>query len=263
MLYPQGMGPVLAARVLPMLLACLPAISQQSEPLDGFRLAKVLDLKGATHHVQGIDFDSRRVWVTSVDTAKRRGYLHEFSLTNGDLVRSVEIQDGDRFHPGGIATDETSIWIPVAEYRRNSTAFIQRRSKSTLELEFQFAVPDHIGCIAVTPEFLIGGNWDSRQFYIWNHRGELIRTAANPSDNGYQDMKFDSEQLIASGLLPDRTGAIDWIEFPSLRLVRRIKAGKTDRGDPFTREGMAMRGNRLMLLPEDGPSRVFIFDRSQ
>ena len=263
MLYPQGVGPVQAARILPIFLAWAPAISQQAQSLDGFKLVKVLDLKAVTHHVQGVDFDDQRIWVTSVDTAGRRGHLYEFSAATGELARSVEIQDGDRFHPGGIATDETSIWMPVAEYRRNSTAVIQRRSKSTLDLEFQFAVRDHIGCLAVMPKFLIGGNWDSRQFYIWNHRGELIRTAANPTDNGYQDMKFDSEHLIASGLLPDRTGAIDWIEFPSLRLVRRIRAGKTDRGEPLTREGMAIRGNRVMLLPEDGSSRVFIFDRSQ
>ena len=185
-------------------------------------------------------------------------------MTTGELTRSIEIQDGERFHPGGIASDETSIWIPVAEYRRNSTAVIQRRSKAALELEFQFAVSDHIGCIAVTPEILIGGNWDSRQFYIWNHRGELIRTVANPSNNGYQDMKFDSKQLIASGLLPDRTGAIDWMEFPSLHLLRRLNTGMTDRGEPFTREGMAIRGERLMLLPEDGPSsRLFIFEKSR
>jgi hypothetical protein len=31
------------------------------------------------------------------------------------------------------------------------------------------------------------------------------------------------------------------------------------RGEPFTREGMAINGEQLLLLPEDAPSRLFIF----
>ncbi len=223
------------------------------------KLLRVLDLKGATYHVQGVDFAGDHVWVTSVDSANRKGYLHEFSMTTGEQARAIEIQDGDRFHPGGIAADATSLWIPVAEYRRDSSSVIQRRSKRSLAVEFQFAVPDHIGCVALTPEFLIGGNWDSREFYVWNHRGELIRKVANTTTNAYQDMKFDSKHLVASGLLADHTGAIDWLEFPSMRMIRRIKMGQTDRGVPYTREGMAIREGQVLLLPEDGPSRLFIF----
>jgi hypothetical protein len=43
------------------------------------------------------------------------------------------------------------------------------------------------------------------------------------------------------------------------RLLRRVIAGKTDRGLPFTHEGMAFRNGALYFLPEDDPSRVFIF----
>jgi hypothetical protein len=222
-------------------------------------LLRVLELKGRTHHVQGIDSNAQRLWVTSVDTPNRKGFLHQFSLTTGDLERAIEIQDGDRFHPGGIAADMTSLWIPVAEYRANSTSTIQRRSKRTLKLESQFSVSDHIGCVAFTPEFLIGANWDSREFYVWTHEGNLIRKLANTTANAYQDMKYDSGRLVASGLLPDHTGAIDWLEFPSMKLLRRIMPGKTDRGAVFTREGMSVRGNQLLLLPEDGPSRLFVF----
>jgi hypothetical protein len=60
-------------------------------------------------------------------------------------------------------------------------------------------------------------------------------------------------------LLPDRTGAVDWLEFPILRLAKRVKMGNTDRGVPFTHEGMAIRNSELVLLPEDGPSRLFFF----
>src|SRR5215831_6353637 len=61
------------------------------------------------------------------------------------------------------------------------------------------------------------------------------------------------------GIASDRSGAIDWLELPSFHLKRRIRMGKTDRGEPFTREGMAIRGSELLLLPEDGPSRLFVF----
>ncbi len=227
--------------------------------MSGLRLLRVLELKGTIYHVQGVDTDGTRLWVTSVDTANRKGYLHEFSMTTGRSLRVVELQDGERFHPGGMASDGKSVWIPVAEYRANSTSVIQRRNKRTLQVEFQFAVPDHIGCIAVSPEFVIGGNWDSRDFYVWNHRGELVRKIPSNTSNAYQDMKVHSKYVVASGLLPDRTGAIDWLDFRSMSLVRRLKAGNTDRGVQFTREGMAIFADQLLLLPEDGPSRLFVF----
>ena len=245
--------------VTSLLMIGLPATPAAAASLADLELVKVLELKGATYHVQGVDLDSRRVWVTSVDTPNRKGYLHEFSLATGALLRVREIQDGDRFHPGGIATDDKSVWIPVAEYRRNSSAVIQQRSKRTFDLEFQFDVPDHIGCIAVTPEFLIGGNWDSREFYVWNHRGKLIRKVPSATGNAYQDMKFYAGQLVASGVLSGGGGAVDWLDLRSLRLLRRLSAGVTDHGVLFTREGMAITEDRLLLLPEDGPSRLFIF----
>jgi hypothetical protein len=49
------------------------------------------------------------------------------------------------------------------------------------------------------------------------------------------------------------------MEWPSLKLVKRMEAGKTNRGVPFTNEGMAVGAGRLWLLPEDGPSRLFEF----
>jgi hypothetical protein len=220
---------------------------------------KILELEPVTHHVQGIDTDGTHLWVTSVDSATRKGFLHEFLLENGRELRHVEVQEGDRFHAGGLAADRDSIWLPVAEYRANSSAVIQKRSKQTLALEFEFSVPDHIGCIAVTPEFIIGGNWDSRDFYFWDHAGKLIRKVASQSGNAYQDMKLNSGRIVASGGLPGAGGAIDWLELPSMRLEKRVTAGKTDRGASLTREAMTVFKDELWLLPEDNHSRLFVF----
>ena len=236
--------------------------AQESQSLSALRRLQVLPLGAPTHHVQGIDTDGERLWVTSVDAPHRKGFLYEFSLAGGKLNRQIEIQDGERFHPGGISADETSLWIPIAEYRRNSTSIIQRRNKKTWNVELQFAVPDHIGCVAVTPDFVIGGNWDARTFYLWDHRGTLIRKVANATPNAYQDIKFHAGKIVAGGLLPGRVGAIDLLQLPSFDLVRRLDTGKTDRGVTFTREGMAIYRNQLLLLPEDNPSRLFVFEWS-
>jgi hypothetical protein len=221
---------------------------------------RVLPLAGATNHVQGIDTDGAHLWVTSVDSTTRRGFLRIFSVADGSLENAVEVQDGDRFHPGGIATDADSIWVPIAEYRANSTSIIQRRDKQTLLVTLQFAVPDHIGCLAVTPDFVIGGNWDSRDFYVWDHTGKLIRKVASSTANAYQDLKVVNGSLVASGNLAGRQGAIDWLELPSTRLLRRLSVPNTERGDPFTREGMTIFNGTLWLLPEDDPSRLYVFN---
>jgi uncharacterized protein DUF6454 len=241
------------------ILSLSAALLAYAASLSDFAAVRTLNLQAETHHVQGIDLDGRRLWVTSVDAAARRGYLQELSLSNGELIRQVELTRGERFHPGGIAADRESLWTPVAEYRRESTSLIQRIGKRSLKVEFEFDVADHIGCIAVTGEHLIGGNWDSRQFYVWDRSGRLLRKVPSFTGNAYQDMKFVAGHVIASGLLPDRTGAIDWLDYPSFRLARRIPAGKTDRGVTYTHEGMAIRGGRLYLLPEDSPSRLFEF----
>jgi hypothetical protein len=250
---------VIMRSFLILLMPLAAAFGQAPAVLNASDAGTVLQLHGKTNHVQGIDTDGVHLWVTSVETAGRKGFLHEFLLDDGREVRRIEIQDGERFHPGGIAADGESIWIPVAEYRANSSAVIQKRNKRTLGLEFQFAVPDHIGCVAVTPEFVIGGNWDSREFYFWDHQGKFIRKIASETGNAYQDMKFESGRIIGSGGLRDHRGAVDWLEFPSMHLVRRLIVGKTDRGASLTREGMTTFKGGLWVLPEDDESRLFMF----
>jgi hypothetical protein len=99
-------------------------------------------------HVQGIDVEGDRLWVSWVDRTNKTGHVGEFELSSGKLLRSVEVHKGDRYHPGGIALEGDSLWLPVAEYKPNSSSFIQRRNKHTLALEAEFEVADHIGCVA-------------------------------------------------------------------------------------------------------------------
>jgi hypothetical protein len=239
------------------------AVALTNRALTEKDLLETIRLAGDTHHVQGIELDGSRLWLTSVDVPDRRGLLLQYRLPEGTLEHSVAVHDGSRYHPGGISGDAQSLWVPVADYRRDGSSVIQKRSKQTLEIEDEFEVPDHIGCIAVTPEYLIGANWDARDLYVWTHRGKLLRKLGNPTANAFQDMKFVDGKLVGSGLLKDKSGAIDWMQLAAdasgIQVVRRITTGKTERGVAYTHEGMTIRNGKLWLLPEDTPSRLFVF----
>ena len=255
-------GSVLFGPLIAPLVLALSAVAEPGQPaarLEQLQLLKLIPLKGTLHHVQGIAVERDRLWVTSVDSKARKGYLHLFRLSSGELLKEVEVQEGERFHPGGISLDGPAIWVPVAEYRRGGKTTIQRRHKETLGLLGSFEVDDHIGCLAAGGQRLVGGNWDSRQIYYWNRKGKLLDKKENPAGTRYQDMKMAGGTLIASGVLSGDDGAIDWLDLRTLELRKRITAGKTDWGVRYTNEGMAVGGGRLYLLPEDGPSRLFVF----
>lgn len=217
-------------------------------------------LTGPFYHVQGIDLEAGTLWVSSVEREASRGYLSRVDLGSGRIEARVEVQEGDRFHPGGISLDGDAVWVPVAEYRRGGKTSVQKRDKRSLALLSRFEVGDHVGCIAAGSEGLAGGNWDSAELFFWTRDGRQVRKALNPHGNRYQDLKLVGGRLVGAGLLPGADGgAIDWLDAGTLELLRRVAAGKTDRGVALTHEGMALRGGRLYLLPEDDPTRLFVF----
>lgn len=220
---------------------------------------QVIPLEGETFHVQGIVVESNRLYLTSVDREARKGYLFEYELPTGKRLRTVELQEGERFHPGGFDADANSFWIPVAEYKKSSTAVIQKINRATLAIEASFFVNDHIGCLAVGNDRLYGGNWDARRIYEWSRDGQEIRVRDNPSPVTYQDMKFRAGRLVASGLTSAQTGAVEFLQPETLASVQRIEMGRTDRNVVFTHEGMDTRARLLYFVPEDTPSRLFVF----
>jgi hypothetical protein len=225
--------------------------------LASLTLLGITNLTGPTHHVQGIDVEGDVVWVSAVERATRKGYLSRFNWKTGERLAMVELQDGDRYHPGGVQLDGDSLWVPVAEYRRESSAWIQKRNKVTLALETQFAVADHIGCVAVAQGVIWGGNWDSRHFYRWRPDGTLIDQRPNPTGTGFQDLKALGGSLVGNGVKSRTAGAIEWLHPDTLAVQKSIATGLTDRGVRFSNEGMAIHNGVLFLLPEDDPSRLF------
>ncbi len=240
-------------------LLFLPFQSYGADALSELPAPAVVTLQADLPHVQGIEVEGDFLWVTSVDRNARKGYLHLFRLSSGRLVRQVEVQNGDRYHPGGISLSGGRIWVPVAEYQKLSTTEIQQRDPQSLALVGAFVVNDHIGCVAARPGLVAGGNWDARQVYLWSPSGDQKAKMNNSSGTAYQDMKWDGDQLVASGVISKTEGAVEWMTLPGLAVRRKITAGITDRGVPLTNEGMAVRGGKLYLLPEDGPSRLFVF----
>jgi hypothetical protein len=226
-------------------------------------LFEIVPLQGPLHHVQGIDVEVDTLWVSAVDKAQKKGFLYRLDRHTGRILASTEVQDGERFHPGGLTLDGDNIWLPVAEYRRNSSAVIQLRDKRTLQLRRQFPVPDHIGCVAASGGQLYGGNWDSLDIYEWDKNGKQLARRTNPTGGHYQDMKWIDGRLLAGGLRAKGKGVIDWVDPKSLNLLRRVEMETTDRGVAFTNEGLTLRGGLIYLLPEDDPSRLFVFRQNQ
>jgi hypothetical protein len=227
--------------------------------LAALALAGVTVLHGPSFHVQGIDVEGTSLWVSAVDREARRGLLSRFDRRTGARLASVAVHDGARYHPGGLQVDGATIWVPVAEYRRDSTSWVQQRDKTTLALLAQFEVADHIGCIAVGGGVVWGGNWDSLLIYRWRPDGTLVDKRPNPSGTKYQDLKFVDGRLVGSGIGGPERGSIDWLDPATLAVTKRVVAGATDRGVPYTNEGMTVRGGVVYLLPEDEPSRLFGF----
>ena len=241
-----------------LLIAASPDPSQP--PIEQATLLGALKLDCELFHVQGLDLDSRRIWVTSVDLTNRKAYLHAFDRGTGKLLRRLELTDGVRYHPGGISISGGSIWVPVAEMRANSSAVLVEIDADSLTVRRRIHVSDHLGCVAASGTTLVAGNWDSKLLYIFDLTDKGgVRTVPNPSGTRYQDMKLVGDQLVAGGSLTLWSGAVDWIDWPTMTVRRTLRAGAVGPVRSYTGEGMAIEGRDLYVLPEDGPSRMFHF----
>jgi len=266
----------IARPVMTMALLLLASLSVAAAPpqfngaIEHARAVGAINLDGALFHVQGLEVDSRHIWVTSVDQANRRGYLHKFDRKTGKVLRRLEVNDGPRFHPGGISMSQGSIWVPVAEYRPDSSTVLVEIDTASMAIRRKITVADHLGCVAALGQTLVAGNWDSRLLYIFDlGTNAPPQIVPNPSQTHYQDMKFVGNQLVAGGSRTLWSGTVDWIDWPSMKITRTLRSGAVGLARPFGRggaysgEGLAIEGQNLYLLPEDGPrngpSRMFHF----
>jgi len=257
---------VLILAALPLIVDCktnsensvkdmLSALTQSSD----LKLIDEVVLHFDTHHVQGLDLTERFYFVTAVDNKQKQGWLFKINKHNAGLHSEKELTDGNLIHPGGVQFDGRYLWIPNAEYRRESRTMIYGIDPNSLEICRSFPVDDHIGAIASDRKnHLYGVNWDALQFYTWDLNGRLINKVDSPTSMAYQDIKYFGGKLLCSGHKGDDS-AIDIIDPESWTLVKRINLPREYRKNTLSREGMTFDG-KLYFLPDDGPdSHIMIF----
>jgi hypothetical protein len=186
-----------------------------------WQLTGRLKLNFPTYHTEGLVVAGDRRFLSAVqiiaptvryptpqggyDRTPGRGVGHVFVLDRqGNLLRDITLGEGHVYHPGGMDFDGQSVWVPVAQYRPNSSAIIYRIDPSTLSVREQFRVGDHIGGIVrdQVSGHLIGNNWGSRRFYEWTSTGRALASWDNPSHFiDYQDCQYaPSRKMICGGI---------------------------------------------------------------
>ena len=178
-----------------------------------------LHLDFPTYHPEGLVVTDDHIFLSSVeiieptqkypspvdgyDRTAGKGVGHLFVMDRqGHLQKDVVLGEGDMYHPGGISYDGTDVWVPVAQYRPDSSSIIYRVDAQTLEATEQFRVPDHIGGIVrdETTGHLVGNNWGSRRFYDWTPDGRTTGSWANPSHVvDYQDCQYVADAKMLCG----------------------------------------------------------------
>jgi hypothetical protein len=290
-----------AAQVTDDLAARFTQLTRASQ----WQLAATIPLGFPTHHPQGLVKVGDRLILSSVeiveptqrypelrdgfDRSAGRGVGHLFELDlEGNLLREITLGEGDIYHPGGIDYDGEWLWVPVAEYRPNSTAILYRVDPSSFEATPVLRFADHLGGIVHDTDAgtLNAVSWGSRRFYAWPLDAELqVGNADAPPESlrrpnpahyiDYQDCHYvGGGQALCSGLVNYRQvadgpvfalGGIELVDLAAGRPVHQLpvqqwtEAGLVMTQNPFWAETTET-GLRFYFIPEDDTSRLFIWD---
>lgn len=249
-----------------------------------------------TYHTQGMVKIDQRLYVSAVEVieatqrdlavstdalydrsidrtpGKGRGWLFQFTL-EGQLIAKTELTDGLRYHPGGIDYDGKHLWVPVAEYRPNSTATIYRVDPRTMVADRVFGENDHIGGVVfnrVTRK-VHGVSWGSRRLYTWDIGNRTQQGKSNDSswvpnpqfNIDYQDCHYQGVQYMLCGGVGGYSSPLGNFAFGGLGLVD-LRTSRMEHEIPvnlFVDEGtgpkatLALTHNAFWLEPNpDGKS---------
>ncbi|MEO3744621.1 DUF6454 family protein [Plantactinospora sp. B5E13] len=256
-----------------------------------WQLTGKLKLKFPTFHTEGIAFAGDRIFLSAVeileptvkyptpqngyDRTPGKGIGHLFVMDRqGNLKRDIVLGEGDMYHPGGIDFDGRNVWVPVAQYRPNSSTIVYRVDADSLQVHKQFEVTDHFGGVVLdkTTGHLVGNTWGSRRFAEWDLRGRQLRTWDNQSFFiDYQDCQYvPAGKMICGGVtnLPQNPaaggttasyelGGMALIDLRSRDVLREVPfqqwstAGHVATRNPLK---LAADGNRLTMwaAPDNG-----------
>lgn len=272
---PTGAGAPAAAPTGPAasgLSANVAALTRDTK----WELTGRLDLRFPTHHPQGMAIVGDRIFLSSVeiieptvkfpapqggyDRTPGKGVGHLFVLDRqGALLHDIVLGEGDAYHPGGIDFDGTNVWVPVAEYRPNSSALVYKVDATTLAVTKEFEVRDHIGGLVMdrVTGHLAGVSWGSRRLYEWTAGGRQVEVRDNPGFFiDYQDCQYaETRQMVCGGVagLPQTPAAGGGsYELGGLALID-LGTGQVAREVPFpqfSRAGHVTTRNPVELVPE-------------
>jgi Family of unknown function (DUF6454) len=252
-----------------------------------WNLVNKIGLAFPTYHPQGFARVGDRLFLSSVeiieapvkypepdpdgyDRTPGKGVGHVFVLDlQGHLIRDVIVGEGHQYHPGGIDTDGSSLWVPVAQYRPNSAAIIYRIDLGTLTVHEAFRVTDHIG--GIVPDAgagqLRGVSWGSRTLYTWTSTGQQLDRRPNPSHFiDYQDCAaVEGRALLCTGITGYTTptgalfelGGLALIDLPSQTIRHEAPVQKWSTANhTVTRNPVHLEADgdtlRMWAAPDDG-----------
>lgn len=248
--------------------------------------AASIPLAFPAHHPQGLVKVGDTFHMTAVD---RAGLGHLFKIdASGRLLADVKLGEGAIFHPGGIDYDGTSIWVSVAEYRRDSRTIVYRVDPQSMKATEVFRFADHIGAIVHNTDdhTLHGVSWGSRRFYRWtlSPDGRVTNAGVPPIELrtinrshyvDYQDCKYaGGRRMVCTGVTeirqspgaaPFRLGGIDVVNLADGRVEYQVPVNL------WTPSGLVMTQNpawlephgdglRAYFIPEDDTATMYIYD---
>ena len=242
-----------------------------------FRLVATTPLDLDVGHPQGLTRWGENWLVSTVYPRERRGAIHEVSSL-GTVVRTLDVTDGDRIHPGGIdvctVDDSPRCWIPVAEYRPHSTTTLLHLDHH-LHVEHRVHIDDHIGAICELHDgTLLGVSWGSRTLYRFSTSGQILERRDNPSHVvDHQDLQvLGADAVPATGVGEihidhgqRQIGALSIIDPTSLHLVHEVPVMHSmPSGRVMTYNGLCVdhgpNGLRVHCLVDDGTAAIGHWD---
>ncbi|MFC5451542.1 DUF6454 family protein [Paenibacillus aestuarii] len=252
------------------------------------------------YHAQGMIRDGGLFYLSSVElleapapcsdsslgydrtTGKGVGHLYVMD-ERGRLLHDLVLGEGAMYHPGGIDTDGSHLWIPVAEYRPHSQAIIYKVEIETMQVEEVFRVQDHIGGLICDRHSgtLIGHSWGSRKFYRWTPHGNVMEERNNSSHFiDYQDGQYiGGGCMLLSGIAELSTpvghsgsakvelGGLALLDTRTMTMVHEVPVTEYSvEGHVLTRNPVYVEYKdqvlRFYAVPDDGFGDMLIYETS-
>ena len=192
-----------------------------------WRLDAAVPVNCDVGHPQGITPWGEHWLVSTVRWERAAGALLVLDAS-GELVDSLDVTDGERFHPGGLDRSGDGCWAAVAEYRPGSTTTVMWIDEH-LDATTAFRFPDHLGAICqLDDSTLFAVSWGSRTWYRLDVDGRVLDAHENVSAVvDLQDLQsLPGRQVVGTGVGsiatphgPLQLGAVLIIDPDDLRLA--------------------------------------------